>query len=95
VNDEGPALYRPSYAVLPDEADTLDGRRKLAREDVTRFGEELDTADVPLDGVKTGPDVQAPARSAACFFGMRLLPRPPLRPHPMNRCARLPRTGAE
>jgi hypothetical protein len=59
VKDEGPALYRPSYAVLPDEADTLDDRRKLAQEDVTRFGEELDTADVRLDGVNTAPDVQA------------------------------------
>jgi hypothetical protein len=58
-NDEGPALYRPSYDVLPDEADTLDERRKLAREDVTRFGEELDAADVRLDGVDTAADVQA------------------------------------
>jgi hypothetical protein len=57
--DEGPALYRPSYQVLPDEADTVDERRALAREDVTRFGEELDTADVRLDGVDTGADVQA------------------------------------
>ncbi|WP_344221423.1 hypothetical protein [Kribbella sancticallisti] len=57
--DEGPALYRPSYDVLPDEADTLDERRKLAREDVTRFGEELDVADVRLDGVETTADVQA------------------------------------
>ena len=57
--DGGPALYRPSYEVLPDEADTLDERRKLAREDVTRFGEELDTADVRLDGVDTTAEVQA------------------------------------
>ena len=57
--DEGPALYRPSYDVLPDEADTLEERRVLAREDVTRFGEELDAADVRLDGVDTGADVQA------------------------------------
>jgi hypothetical protein len=57
--DEGPALYRPSYAVLPDEADTLEERRKLAVEDVTRFGEELDAADVRLDGVDTAADVQA------------------------------------
>ncbi|MFG1818040.1 hypothetical protein ACGFIF_30055 [Kribbella sp. NPDC049174] len=57
--DEGPALYRPSYDVLPDEADTLVERRALAREDVTRFGEELDTADVRLDGVDTAADVQA------------------------------------
>jgi len=57
--DEGPALYRPSYQVLPDEADTVDERRALAREDVTRLGEELDAADVRLDGVDTGADVQA------------------------------------
>lgn len=57
--DEGPALYHPSYEVLPDEADTLAERRKLAREDVTRFGEELDVADVRLDGVDTAADVQA------------------------------------
>lgn len=57
--DEGPALYRPSYDVLPDETDTLEERRALAREDVTRFGEELDTADVRLDGVDTAADVQA------------------------------------
>jgi hypothetical protein len=57
--DEGPALYRPSYDVLPDEADTLAERQALAREDVTRFGEELDAADVRLDGVDTGADVQA------------------------------------
>jgi hypothetical protein len=60
--DEGPALYRPSYEVLPDEVDTLDERRAAAREDVTRFGEELDAADVRLDGhdvTDTGTDVQA------------------------------------
>ncbi|ADB34947.1 hypothetical protein Kfla_5943 [Kribbella flavida DSM 17836] len=57
--DEGPALYRPSYQVLPDEADTLAERQALAREDVTRFGEELDAADVRLDGVDTAADVQA------------------------------------
>lgn len=57
--DEGPALYRPSYDVLPDEADTLPERQALAREDVTRFGEELDAADVRLDGVDTAADVQA------------------------------------
>ncbi|GAA1551671.1 hypothetical protein GCM10009741_65210 [Kribbella lupini] len=57
--DEGPALYRPSYDVLPDEADTLEERQALAREDVTRFGEELDAADVRLDGVDTSADVQA------------------------------------
>jgi hypothetical protein len=55
----GPALYRPSYEVLPDEVDTVDERRAAAREDVTRFGEELDSADVRLDGVDTVADVQA------------------------------------
>ncbi|MFG1908734.1 hypothetical protein [Kribbella sp. NPDC048928] len=57
--DEGPALYRPSYEVLPDEVDTVQERRATAREDVTRFGEELDAADVRLDGVDTATDVQA------------------------------------
>ncbi|MGW6199252.1 hypothetical protein ACWF0M_24100 [Kribbella sp. NPDC055110] len=57
--DAGPALYRPSYDVLPDEVDTLDERRATAREDVTRFGEELDAADVRLDGMDTAADVQA------------------------------------
>jgi len=60
--DEGPALYRPSYEVLPDEVDTVDERRSTAREDVTRFGEELDAADVRLDGhdiTDTAADVQA------------------------------------
>ncbi|RZU19349.1 hypothetical protein EV645_1560 [Kribbella rubisoli] len=57
--DEGPALYRPSYEVLPDEVDTVAERRSAAREDVTRFGEELDAADVRLVGVDTAADVQA------------------------------------
>lgn len=57
--DDGPALYRPSYDVLPDEADTLAERQALAREDVTRFGEELDAADVRLEGVDNAADVQA------------------------------------
>ncbi|MFI5690277.1 hypothetical protein ACIA58_00435 [Kribbella sp. NPDC051586] len=60
--DEGPALYRPSYDVLPDEVDTVDERRATAREDVTRFGEELDAADVRLDShdlTGTAADVQA------------------------------------
>lgn len=57
--DEGPALYRPSYEVLPDEVDTVQERRATAREDVTRFGEELDAADVRLEGVDNATDVQA------------------------------------
>ncbi|GAA2794857.1 hypothetical protein [Kribbella solani] len=59
AKDSGPALYRPSYDVLPDEVDSLAERRAAAREDVTRFGEELDSADVRLDGVNTTADVQA------------------------------------
>ncbi|MEU8227683.1 hypothetical protein [Kribbella sp. NPDC048915] len=57
--DSGPALYRPSFEVLPDEVDTLEERRAAAREDVTRFGEELDAADVRLDGMEIAADVQA------------------------------------
>jgi hypothetical protein len=57
--DSGPSLYRPSFDVLPDEVDTLDERRAAAREDVTRFGEELDAADVRLDGMEIAADVRA------------------------------------
>lgn len=56
----GPALYRPSFEVLPDELDTLEERRNLAREDVTRFGEEISAADLQLDD----PDVAADAQAA-------------------------------
>ena len=55
----GPALYRPSFEVLPDELDTLEERRTLAREDVTRFGEEISAADLPLDDPDVAADVQA------------------------------------
>jgi hypothetical protein len=55
----GPALYRPSFEALPDERDTLAGRRMLAREDVTRFGEEISAADVPLDEPAAAADLQA------------------------------------
>jgi hypothetical protein len=57
--DEGPALYRPSFEVLPDEADSVDERRRLAREDVTRFGEELDAADVNVETDNAAAHVQA------------------------------------
>jgi hypothetical protein len=63
--DEGPALYRPSYDVLPDEADTLAERQALAREDVTRFGEELDAADVRLDVVTASTESVATDLQAA------------------------------
>jgi hypothetical protein len=56
---QGPALYRPSFEVLPDELDTLEERRNLAREDVTRFGEEISAADLPLDDPDVAADVQA------------------------------------
>lgn len=58
--DEGPALYKPSYDVLPDEVDTLAERQQAAREDVTRFGEELDAADLPVGR----PEVAAHAQAA-------------------------------
>lgn len=57
--DEGPALYRPSFEVLPDEADSVDDRRKLALEDVTRFGEELDASDVSVETDSVAAHVQA------------------------------------
>lgn len=56
---EGPALYRPSFDVLDDEADSLDDRQELAREDVTRFGEELDAADTHVADPAVAADVQA------------------------------------
>ncbi|TDD67721.1 hypothetical protein E1262_17980 [Jiangella aurantiaca] len=56
---EGPALYRPSFDVLDDEADSLAERRELAREDVTRFGEELDAADAGVTDPTVAADVQA------------------------------------
>ncbi|WP_166346942.1 hypothetical protein [Phytoactinopolyspora limicola] len=55
----GPALYRPSFDALPDEMDTLEGRQALAREDVTRFGEEISSAGLPLDDPAVAADVQA------------------------------------
>ncbi|WP_053204644.1 hypothetical protein [Jiangella muralis] len=56
---EGQALYRPSFDVLDDEADSLDDRQELAREDVTRFGEELDAADIHVADPTVAADVQA------------------------------------
>jgi hypothetical protein len=55
----GPALYRPSFDVLPDEMDTLEERQRLAREDVTRFGEEISAAELPVDDTAVAADVQA------------------------------------
>lgn len=56
---EGPALYRPSFDVLDDEADSLEDRQELAREDVTRFGEELDAADTSVADPAVAADIQA------------------------------------
>lgn len=56
---EGPALYRPSFDVLDDEADSLAERQELAREDVTRFGEELDAADASVTDAAVAADVRA------------------------------------
>ncbi|RIQ14543.1 hypothetical protein DY240_24325 [Jiangella rhizosphaerae] len=56
---EGPALYRPSFDVLDDEADSLAERQELAREDVTRLGEELDAADTSVADPAVAADIQA------------------------------------
>lgn len=66
----GPALYRPSFDALPDELDTLEGRRKLAREDVTRFGEEISAEDLPLDDPAVAADVQAAMDAYAQLGGV-------------------------
>ena len=55
----GAATYRPSFDVLDDEADSLAERQQLAREDVTRFGEELDAADPGVTDPAVAADVQA------------------------------------
>lgn len=53
------ATYRPSFEVYDDEQDTLDERTALAREDVTRLGEELDRDDVPTTDPVVAEHVQA------------------------------------
>lgn len=53
--DSGSAPYRPSFETLPDESDSIEERRALAREDVIRFGEEINAAN---------PDVGEPAVAA-------------------------------
>ena len=60
AHHSGPAPYRPSFETLPDEADSIEERRALAREDVTRFGEEIDAADPDV----SDPDVSDPAVAA-------------------------------
>ncbi|MXG89881.1 hypothetical protein [Nocardioides flavescens] len=55
----GAAAYRPSFTVYGDQSDTVEHRAALAREDVTRLGEELDAADPPLDDPTVAAHVQA------------------------------------
>ena len=55
----GPADYRPSFPTYGDQQDTVEDRAALAREDVTRLGEELDAADPPLTDPAVAAHVQA------------------------------------
>jgi hypothetical protein len=55
----GPADFRPSFPTYGDQQDTVEDRAALAREDVTRLGEELDAADPPLDDPAVAAHVQA------------------------------------
>lgn len=55
----GPADYRPSFPTYGDQTDTVEDRAALAREDVTRLGEELDAADPPLTDPAVAAHVQA------------------------------------
>ena len=55
----GPADYRPSFTVYGDQEDTVEDRAALAREDVTRLGEELDAADPAIDDPAVAAHVQA------------------------------------
>ena len=55
----GPADYRPTFPTYGDESATVAQRAALAREDVTRLGEELDAADPPLADPSVAAHVQA------------------------------------
>lgn len=55
----GPADFEPSFDVQPDEQDTVAERAGLAREDVTRLGEELDRDDLPTTDSAVAAHVQA------------------------------------
>lgn len=55
----GPADFEPSFDVQPDEQDTVEERAALAREDVTRLGEELDRDDLPTTDPAVAAHVQA------------------------------------
>lgn len=69
----GPAPYQPSFRTQADETDTVEERAALAREDVTRLGEELgeitDYARWQAACARTRLDGTAlPARRAPCFL---------------------------
>jgi len=55
----GPADFRPGFPTYGDQGDTVEERAALAREDVTRLGEELDAADPPLTDAAVAAHVQA------------------------------------
>ncbi|KRF20949.1 hypothetical protein ASG90_00570 [Nocardioides sp. Soil797] len=55
----GPAAYRPSFDVQPDEHDTVEERAALAREDATRLGERIDAEDLPTTDPAVAAHVQA------------------------------------
>lgn len=55
----GLADYRPAFTAYGDQTDTLEERAALAREDVTRLGEELERADPPLADPAVAAHVQA------------------------------------
>jgi hypothetical protein len=55
----GPAHYRPSFTAYGDQDDTVEQRAALAREDVTRLGEELEAADPQVSDPAVAAHVQA------------------------------------
>lgn len=55
----GPADFRPAHQVYEDEADTVQERAALAREDVTRLGEEIQRDDLPAADPEVAAHLQA------------------------------------
>lgn len=55
----GAADYRPDFTTYADQARTVDERAALAREDVTRLGEELEAADPSVADPAVAAHVQA------------------------------------
>ena len=54
--------------VVPEQPGTLEEQRALAREDVARFGAELDAADLPLKRVAEASDVAADVQAAKAAY---------------------------